>query len=101
MPRQVAMVMTFPEVVTKANIEHMRELIKNGPDKHPGAKFYVANKPGAVKKFLKFANRAEVAKLLKPGDRVERHLNDGDVVLFNRQPSLHKVREAFSAGRDT
>ena len=46
---------------------------------------------GSVKKFLKFANRNEVAKLLKPGDKVERHLSDGDIVLFNRQPSLHKV----------
>ena len=28
---------------------------------------------------------------LKYGDIVERHMNDGDVVLFNRQPSLHKM----------
>ena len=85
------MIMTFPEVVTKANIHELRKLIKNGPDRWPGAKFYQANKEGSIKKFLKFANRDEVAKLLKPGDKVERHLKDGDVVLFNRQPSLHKV----------
>ena len=30
-------------------------------------------------------------KELKYGDTVERHLEDGDVVLFNRQPSLHKL----------
>lgn len=28
---------------------------------------------------------------LKYGDVVERHLMDNDVVLFNRQPSLHKL----------
>lgn len=90
-PRHVAMIMTFPEVVTRANIDYMRQLIINGPNQWPGAKFYQANKPGSIKKFLKFANRKDVAKYLKPGDKVERHLKDGDVVLFNRQPSLHKV----------
>ena len=59
----------------------MRKLIMNGPNKWPGAKFYQANKPGSIKKFLKFANREEVAKLLKPGDKIERHLKDGSVEL--------------------
>jgi DNA-directed RNA polymerase beta' subunit len=40
---------------------------------------------------LRFANRAKVAAALKVGDVVERHLHDGDLVLFNRQPSLHKL----------
>jgi DNA-directed RNA polymerase subunit A' len=32
-----------------------------------------------------------VAEALRPGYVVERHLVDGDIVLFNRQPSLHKL----------
>ena len=42
-------------------------------------------------RFLKYGNRERIAKDLKYGDIVERHLIDGDVVLFNRQPSLHKL----------
>jgi len=40
---------------------------------------------------LQYANRRKIAEELKIGDVVERHLHDGDVVLFNRQPSLHRV----------
>ena len=40
---------------------------------------------------LKYGNKARNANLLDIGDVVERHLIDGDIVLFNRQPSLHKV----------
>jgi DNA-directed RNA polymerase beta' subunit len=40
---------------------------------------------------LRFAKTAEVASKLSIGDTVERHLTDGDIVLFNRQPSLHKL----------
>jgi len=35
--------------------------------------------------------RKKVANELRFGDIVERHLEDGDCVLFNRQPSLHRV----------
>ena len=42
-------------------------------------------------RYLKFGNREETAKKLKIGDVVERHLIDGDIVLFNRQPSLHRI----------
>lgn len=44
-----------------------------------------------IKRFLKYGNRAAVANQLKYGDLVERHLMDNDIVLFNRQPSLHKL----------
>ena len=42
-------------------------------------------------RFLRYGNRSKIAKELKCGDLVERHLMDGDIVLFNRQPSLHKL----------
>src|SRR5689334_12872507 len=43
------------------------------------------------RRFLKYGNRAKIAQDLRVGDIVERHLADNDVVLFNRQPSLHKL----------
>ena len=76
--------------MTPSNIELMRELVTNGPDIHPGANFLETH-GGQQKKFLKYCDRKEMAKLLKPGDKVERHMIDGDVVLFNRQPSLHRI----------
>lgn len=42
-------------------------------------------------RFLKYGNREKIAQELRYGDIVERHLIDGDIVLFNRQPSLHKL----------
>ncbi|RKO98838.1 hypothetical protein CXG81DRAFT_15380 [Caulochytrium protostelioides] len=88
-PERVAKVLTYPERVTKHNIERMRERVLNGTEKHPGAT-YVTTTTG-VKKFLKYVNRKQVVKDLRIGDLVDRHLEDGDIVLFNRQPSLHKL----------
>lgn len=85
----VAKTLTFPERVTSTNIELMRKLVINGPNVHPGANF--VEQSGSTKKFLRYGNRAKTAQELRPGDIVERHLLDGDVVLFNRQPSLHKL----------
>ena len=67
----------------------MKKLVKNGPEVHPGAN-YVEREDGS-KTFLLYVNRKKVADELKIGDIVERHLENGDVVLFNRQPSLHRV----------
>ncbi|KAJ6583193.1 hypothetical protein B0H10DRAFT_2097845 [Mycena sp. CBHHK59/15] len=87
-PERVAKVLTYPERVTSHNIEGLRRAIRNGPDTHPGANFVAR---GENKKFLKFGNRAMIADGLAVGDVVERHVIDGDIVLFNRQPSLHKL----------
>ena len=62
----------------------------NGPDVHPGAT-YISSGGSGEKRFLKYGNRASVAENMKVGDIVERHLQDDDIVLFNRQPSLHKL----------
>ena len=88
-PERVAKFLTYPERVTTHNIDVLRRAVRNGPDAYPGAN-YVSR--GETKKFLKFANRNSVADGLAAGDVVERHVIDGDIVLFNRQPSLHKVR---------
>ncbi|XP_054160182.1 DNA-directed RNA polymerase III subunit RPC1-like isoform X2 [Oppia nitens] len=89
-PEHIAKILTYPERVTPANIELMRQLVLNGTDLHPGANF-VEDKTSGLKTFLKYGNRKAVASKLKNGDVVERHLSDGDIVLFNRQPSLHKL----------
>lgn len=89
-PILVAKNMTYPEVVNEINIEKLRQRVRNGTSRWPGAN-YVQKVDGDFKIFLKFGNPNNVAKDLKEGDVVERHLEDGDIVLFNRQPSLHKL----------
>lgn len=88
-PQRVAQILTYPERVTSHNIEALQQAVRNGPEIHPGANFVSR---GQNKKFLKFGNRKAIADGLAIGDIVERHIIDGDVALFNRQPSLHKVR---------
>lgn len=88
-PQLVAKVMTYPERVNQYNIHRMRQLIINGPDKHPGANILRASN-GTVFG-LQYGDRERLAANLKVGDVVERHMDDDDLVLFNRQPSLHKM----------
>jgi DNA-directed RNA polymerase beta' subunit len=89
-PIRIAMNITFPEIINDYNIEHIRTLVINGPDIWPGAK-YVRSITDGITTTLKYADREKIAMELKVGDIVDRHLSDGDYVLFNRQPSLHKM----------
>ncbi len=89
-PEAVAMKLTIPEIVTEWNIERMRKLVINGPDKFPGVNYIV--RPDGVKIRLDFVeDRSIIAETLETGYLVERHLADGDIVMFNRQPSLHQM----------
>ena len=89
-PIRIAMNLTFPETVNEYNIEAIRELVKNGPNAWPGAK-YIRKQVEGITVTLKYADCAKAAEELKVNDIVDRHLRDGDYVLFNRQPSLHKM----------
>ncbi|WEW60224.1 DNA-directed RNA polymerase III subunit C1 (rpo31) [Emydomyces testavorans] len=89
-PQLVAMNMTYPERVTRYNKEKLRDRIRNGMKIWPGAN-YLSKKGTTFKVFLKYGNLKLMADQLEEGDVVERHLEDGDIVLFNRQPSLHKL----------
>ncbi|KIJ54648.1 hypothetical protein M422DRAFT_24553 [Sphaerobolus stellatus SS14] len=89
-PERVAKILTYPERVTIHNIERLKAAVRNGCDVHPGANYVQASSNG-FKKFLKFGRRDEIAARLQVGDVVERHIVDGDIILFNRQPSLHKL----------
>ena len=92
-PVFMAMELTYPERVNENNIKFLKKMILNGADRHPGANFVITNN-GENKNFLAYLNynkREKVCNELKIGDIVERHLIDDDIVLFNRQPSLHRV----------
>ena len=91
-PLKVAMNMTIPEEVTPKNINHLSKLVKNGANKYPGAnyilrKIFINGKSVNQKIDLKY--RKKDIKL-SYGDVVRRHIINGDYVLFNRQPTLHK-----------
>jgi len=89
-PLDVAMRLSMPEMVTAWNIEEMRKFAMNGPEKYPGALYIV--RPDSKRVRLEFVtDRAKIAEALEPGFIVERHLKDGDIAIFNRQPSLHRM----------
>ncbi|TPX38204.1 DNA-directed RNA polymerase [Synchytrium microbalum] len=92
-PQRMAITLTYPERVNEHNIEVLRAAIRNGALKHPGAQYLEkVYGPGDTKRFyLKYGDLSSHADQLRIGDIVERHLRDGDIVLFNRQPSLHKL----------
>jgi DNA-directed RNA polymerase II subunit RPB1 len=85
-PLKIAMNLTFPEIVNKHNREKLTQYVINGPDVYPGSKFI--RKGNWTKALKNMPNRTNI--ILDDGDVVDRHLIDGDYVLFNRQPSLHK-----------
>ncbi|XP_015795120.1 DNA-directed RNA polymerase I subunit RPA1 [Tetranychus urticae] len=94
-PEIFATRLSYPQPVTPWNVEVMKKAVINGPDIHPGA-LSVTLEDGSVMRLR--ANdpeqRARIANLLgqhKPGSRtVNRHLINGDILLLNRQPTLHK-----------
>jgi DNA-directed RNA polymerase II subunit RPB1 len=85
-PVCIAKTLSFPEPVNERNMHIMYQLIQNGPTKHPGAR--IVQKKDGTHINLNFCTDSIK---LEVGDIVERHLIDGDVVINNRQPSLHKM----------
>ena len=86
-PEKIAMNLSKPERVTPENKRRLYRYIQNGPNKHPGAKT-IRRRDGRIIS-LKHVNAREI--ILYDGDIVNRHLMDGDIVLFNRQPTLHRM----------
>lgn len=86
-PIEIATNLTKPEIVTPYNRDRLMMYVRNGPSKHPGAKsVYIKSDKRSIS--LKYIHADMIE--LNEGDIVHRHLIDGDHVLFNRQPSLHK-----------
>ncbi len=86
-PYEIARVVTVAEIVNDLNIEKLKGLVKNG-DKYPGANYII--RPDGKRKKITSELKDEIINELSPGYHVERHLQKGDIVLFNRHPSLHK-----------
>ncbi len=87
-PLEVAMIITVPESATTENLEKMKEMVMRGSEIHPGANYII--RPDGKKKRITNDLKKEICNELQSGYKVERHLQDGDIVLFNRHPSLHK-----------
>ncbi len=88
-PMIVAMKLTVPERVNEWNMEYLKRFVKNGPTKYPGANYVI--RPDGKKKKLTEETIEPSLEELQPGYIVERQLIDGDVAIFNRQPSLHRM----------
>ena len=89
-PEQIAKILTIPQRVTEWNIQEMKDLVIRGPDRHPGCNYLIRTDGRRVDlRFVK--DRTIIADTIEPGFIVERHLANGDIVLFNRQPSLHRM----------
>ncbi len=86
-PLEVARIITVAESVTSANLKFMQEIVGRG-ESYPGAN-YVIRMDGRKKRITEDL-KEEIMAELQPGYKVERHLRDGDIVLFNRHPTLHK-----------
>jgi len=88
-PLSVAIELTVPETVTEWNINWLKEVVKKGSTNYPGANYVI--KPDGKKKRITDETMEQLLEELQPGCIVERHLMDGDICLFNRQPSLHRM----------
>ena len=86
-PYDIAKIITVAETVTSYNLEQMKELIKSG-ENYPGANYVI--RPDGKRKKITAELKEDLCVEIQPGYKIERHLRDGDIVLFNRHPSLHK-----------
>jgi DNA-directed RNA polymerase II subunit RPB1 len=87
-PMKIAKNITKPVVVNKINKDFLTKLVRNGPETWPGAKILEKNNGESIT--LKYyLDRNSI--VLEEGDIVHRHMMDGDAILFNRQPTLHRM----------
>ena len=86
-PMKIAKNLTKPVIVNDKNRDFLMRLIQNGPDVYPGAKIVERKNGESIS--LRYADVNSIR--LENGDIVHRHMMDGDAVLFNRQPSLHRM----------
>jgi DNA-directed RNA polymerase subunit A' len=88
-PDRIAMKLTVPERVTEWNAEYLKKFVQKGPAQYPGANYIV--RPDGKKKKITDETKEQLLEELQPGYSVERHVMDGDIAIFNRQPSLHRM----------
>jgi DNA-directed RNA polymerase subunit A' len=88
-PNRVAREMTQTMNVNERNLDNARTYVSNGPEAHPGANY--VKRPDGRRLKVTEKNCEELAEKVQAGWEVSRHLIDGDIVVFNRQPSLHRM----------
>jgi len=88
-PFRIAMKLSVPERVTEWNQEYLKKFVDKGPGEYPGANYIV--RPDGKKKKITEETKEQLLEELQPGYSVERHVMDGDISIFNRQPSLHRM----------
>ncbi|AQL42416.1 DNA-directed RNA polymerase subunit A' [Halorientalis sp. IM1011] len=88
-PDRVATEMTQTMNVNERNLEEARRYVSNGPEAHPGANY--VKRPDGRRLKVTEKNCEELAEKVEPEWEVSRHLVDGDIIIFNRQPSLHRM----------
>ncbi len=86
-PYEIAKIVTVSESVNDINLKKLKKLIDKG-EEYPGANYVI--RPDGKRKKISSDLKKEIIEELEPGYKVERHLQDGDIVLFNRHPSLHR-----------
>jgi DNA-directed RNA polymerase subunit A' len=83
-PEEVADTLTVSERVTSWNISKIKELIMQDKVK------YLITKSNR-KKIITDTNKQEIVDVIEEGIIAKRKMIDGDVVIFNRQPTLHRT----------
>lgn len=86
-PYEIAKIVTVLETANDLNLKRLKGLIKKGSE-YPGANYII--RPDGKRKKITEELKEEIIEELAQGYKVERHLIDGDIVLFNRHPSLHR-----------
>jgi len=87
-PMKIAKNITKPVTVNDINKAFLTKLVQNGPEVWPGAKM-LEKENGEVITLRYYTDRNSI--ILENGDIVHRHMMDGDAILFNRQPTLHRM----------
>ncbi|MFH2027962.1 MAG: DNA-directed RNA polymerase subunit A' [Nanoarchaeota archaeon] len=88
-PMVIAMKLTVPERVNEWNMDYLKKFVENGAHEYPGANYII--RPDGKKKKITEETKEACFEEIQPGYIVERHLLDGDIAIFNRQPSLHRM----------
>jgi DNA-directed RNA polymerase II subunit RPB1 len=86
-PLKIAKNLTKPIRVNEKNKNFLLKLVRNGADVYPGAK--ILERKDGENISLRYVDKMSIK--LNIGDIVHRHMLDGDAILFNRQPTLHRL----------
>ncbi len=87
-PEAIAKELTVGERVTEWNLDWLKDMIKNY-EGYPGANYVIT--PEGRRKKITEESVDSIIEELTFGYVVERNIINGDIVLFNRQPSLHRM----------